>query len=280
MTNKMKKSLLIIAGILASCNSAQKTVTPSEQQVTVKSVDPVVYAETITEGELKDHLYIYASDEFEGRETGEPGQKKAIAYLKTAYEKLGIPPAKKDGDYFQKVPLEVSKLPVGKLILNNTDYLQGEHVLTFNAADFSDDEIVYVGYGVEEDTYSDYKGMDLMGKIVLVKSGEPKNTDGTYKLSGTEERSMWSNMSESLGKRIELAKDKGARGVLYYDDSNFSRFKRRFDYMRTNDSGRMSLKDNASGDFSSIFIDKTMAKAIFPKIAENHTPSYWKQRFH
>jgi uncharacterized lipoprotein YajG len=48
MTNKMKKSLLIIAGILASCNSAQKTVTPSEQQVTVKSVDPVVYAETIT----------------------------------------------------------------------------------------------------------------------------------------------------------------------------------------------------------------------------------------
>jgi hypothetical protein len=273
MTNKMKKSLLIIAGILASCNSAQKTVTPSEQQVTVKSVDPVVYAETITEGELKDHLYIYASDEFEGRETGEPGQKKAIAYLKGAYEKLGIPPAKKDGDYFQKVPLEVSKLPVGKLILNNTDYLQGEHVLTFNAADFSDDEIVYVGYGVEEDTYSDYKGMDLMGKIVLVKSGEPKNTDGTYKLSGTEERSMWSNMSESLGKRIELAKDKGARGVLYYDDSNFSRFKRRFDYMRTNDSGRMSLKDNASGDFSSIFIDKTMAKAIFPKIAENHTPS-------
>ncbi len=272
----MKKTLLIIAGILVSCNSAQKTVTPSEQESTVKSVDPVVYAETITEGELKEHLYTYASDEFEGRETGEPGQKKAIAYLKAEYEKLNIPAAKEDGDYFQKVPLEVSKLPIGKLILNGTDYLQGEHVLTFNASDFSDDEIVYVGYGIEEDTYSDYKGMNLMGKIVLVKSGEPKNPDGTYKVSGTNEPSIWSNMSESLGKRIELAKDKGARGVLYYDNNNFSRFKRRFDYMRTNDSGRMSLKDYNTENFSSIFIDDIMAKALFPDIDDNHSPALLK----
>jgi len=269
----MKKTLLIIAGILASCNSSQKTVTPSEKEVSSKVIDPTTYAETITEAELKEHLYIYASDEFEGRETGEQGQKKAIAYLKAAYEKLAISAAKEDGNYFQKVPLEVSKLPIGKLSLNGADYLQGEHVLTFNAADFSDDEVLYIGYGIEDDTYSDYAGFDLTGKIVLVKSGEPKNADGTYKLSGTDEQSVWSNMSESLSKRIQLAKDKGARGVLYYDADNFSRFKRRFDYMKDNDSGRMALKNNKTGDFSSIFIDEVMAKALLPAVGESHTPT-------
>ena len=274
----MKKTILILTGLLMACNSSQKTVNTAVKENSTTIVDPTVYATTITEVELKEHLYIYASDEFEGRETGEPGQKKAIAYLKTAYEKMDIPAAKEDGDYFQKVPLEISKLPIGKLVLNEKEYAQGEHVLTFNTANFSDDEVVYLGYGIEEDNYSDYTGMDVMGKVVFVKSGEPKNTDGSYKLSGTEEPSIWSNMSESLGKRIELAKDKGATGILYFDTDNFSRFKRRFNYMKTNDSGRMSLKDNNAGDFPSVFIDETMAKALFPKVLTNDSPALLKSQ--
>ena len=30
-------------------------------------------------------IIIYASDEFEGRNTGQPGQKKAVEYLKSYY---------------------------------------------------------------------------------------------------------------------------------------------------------------------------------------------------
>jgi len=82
-----------------SCNSSQKTVSNKVAKV----ADPITYATTITQDELKEHLYIYASDEFEGRETGKPGQKKAIAYLKKQYEALGIPAAQTNGDYFQKV---------------------------------------------------------------------------------------------------------------------------------------------------------------------------------
>ncbi|MDB3914155.1 peptidase M28, partial [Flavobacteriaceae bacterium] len=45
--------------------------------------DEVVnYGSSITQEELKEHLYIYASDEFEGRDTGDPGQKKAVNYIK------------------------------------------------------------------------------------------------------------------------------------------------------------------------------------------------------
>lgn len=268
----MKKTLLIFIGLAWACNSSQKTVTDSVVQENTPEVTSESYAGTITETELKEHLYIYASDEFEGRETGEPGQKKAIAYLKAEYEKLGVPAAKADGDYFQHVPLEISKLPVGKLTLNDKDFLVGDHVLTFSSVSSVSDEVIYVGYGIEEDGYSDYEGLDLKGKIVLVKSGEPKNPDGTYKISSSTEPSVWSNMSEALSKRIQLAVDKGAKGVLYYDTENFSRFKRRFDYMKTNDNGRMGLKDDKAGVFSSLFIDDVLAKAIFEDIDEDSVP--------
>ena len=46
------------------------------------------FAKTITEKELSEHLYIYASDEFEGRDTGEPGQKKAVEYMTKHKEKV------------------------------------------------------------------------------------------------------------------------------------------------------------------------------------------------
>ncbi|WP_291964567.1 M28 family peptidase [Maribacter sp.] len=261
----MKKTLFLLVATAISCNSSQKTVNDVSTEASTTASE-ITFAESITETELKEHLYIYASDEFEGRETGQPGQKKAIAYLKAEYEKLGIPAAKTDGNYFQDVPLEISKLPKGKLSVNGTDFSIGEHVLTFAAANTSVNEIIYVGYGIEDDSYSSYNDIDVTGKIVLLKSGEPKKSDGNYVISGNTETSLWSNMSESLTKRIQIAVDKGAIGVLYYDTDNFNRFKRRFESMKQNNSGRMEVVDNNAPEFYSLFIDQELAKSLHASI--------------
>ena len=50
-------------------------------------------------------MYIYASDEFEGRDTGEPGQKKAVEYLRNYYKSIGVEPGDLEGDYFQEMTL-------------------------------------------------------------------------------------------------------------------------------------------------------------------------------
>lgn len=47
------------------------------------------YAQTITDAELKTHLTVLASDEYEGRETGKSGQKKAAEYLINSFKKSG-----------------------------------------------------------------------------------------------------------------------------------------------------------------------------------------------
>lgn len=64
------------------------------------------YAETITPEDLKTHLYIIASDEFEGRNTGEPGQKLAAEYLKDFYMSHNIASPLGNDDYFQDISTE------------------------------------------------------------------------------------------------------------------------------------------------------------------------------
>ena len=270
----MKKLAYLALGLAIACNSSQPAVSRPAETPTMaaKTAEPTAYAETITETELKEHLYTYASDEFEGRETGEPGQKKAVAYLKAEYERLEIPAAQKDGDYFQKVPLEIGQLPTGSISVNEKEYVLGDGLLTFSKAEGTYDKVVYVGYGIEEGDYSDFKGLDVEGKVILIKAGEPKNNDGSYTLSGSDEKSIWSNMSESIGKRMELASSKGAAAVMYFDESNYGRFKSRFDYMKNNDSGRMQLADDDQAGFTNFFIDKNLAKALLPDIEKNNTP--------
>ena len=88
--------------MLTSCGSSKSTAQGKNNNTNVDQV--VNYAETITAKDLGTHLFIYASDEFEGRNTGEIGQKKAVDYLKKFYVNERIPSPIGGNDYFQEVP--------------------------------------------------------------------------------------------------------------------------------------------------------------------------------
>ena len=262
----MKKILFVIALLAYACNTSQKTVT--ETVTDAPAADDVSnFAATITENELREHLEIYASDEFEGRETGTEGQKKAVAYLKEEYEALKIPAAKPDGDYYQKVPLEMTKLPKGMIRYNGDRYYIGQDFLSFSGAEGEYDQIVYVGFGVETDTYSDYSNIEVNGQLVMIKGGEPMHEDGTFVVSGTAESSSWSDMSAGIGKKVNLAKEKGAKGILYYDPKNYARYKGYYNYMDTNDRGQMEVKAEDE-EAALILMDTKMAKKVMPTIDE------------
>ena len=65
------------------------------------------FAKSISAEELSEHLYTYASDEFEGRDTGKEGQKKAVEYLRNYYKSIGVEAGDPDGDYFQSMSLKI-----------------------------------------------------------------------------------------------------------------------------------------------------------------------------
>lgn len=269
MKQHMKNVSWVLLLLTFACNPSQKAL--SQKKSSKKKADPTVYAQTITENELKEHLYVYASDEFEGRETGTPGQKKAIAYLKSHYESLGIPAAKPDGDYFQKVPLLKSSVPAGNISINGKEFTIGQSAISFSAATGNYDEIIYLGYGIEQGAYSDYSSIDVTNKIVLIRSGEPKNEDGTYTLSGSDEPSVWSNMSEAIGKKSGLALEKGAKGVLYFDSENYARYSQYYKFIENSTNHRMSLLDDVNSAIL-IVLDLEAAKSLLPNIESDTTP--------
>ena len=68
--------------------------------------------------ELKEKMYKYASDEFEGKDTPSKGQELAVSYLANHYKKLNIPPVK-NNSYFQAVPLQFESKPEISLNISN-----------------------------------------------------------------------------------------------------------------------------------------------------------------
>lgn len=259
----MQRFTYIFLGLVLACNGTRQSVNQGPD-LSISTPASVTYAASITEQELSDHLYTYASDEFQGRETGTEGQKKAVAYLKSVYKELGIPAAQGTDDYFQPVPLQIDQLPQGTIQAHGTTYTNGEEFLTFTPGVGTYSEVVYVGYGIETDSYSDYNGMDVTGKVLLMKSGEPRNEDGTFVLSGTDAPTKWSNVSEAIGKRSEVATSKGAKAIFYVDTENFARYKRYFDNMQRNSRGQMNLK---SGEEQTPFVlmQPAMATAFYPE---------------
>ena len=114
------------------------------------------FAKSITQKELKEHLYIYASDEFEGRETGSEGQKKAVNYIRDFYIKNKINPGDPDKDYFQPMTLNIRRGNMGDVKTENV-------ISIIKGTDFPDEYVVitahldHVGYGNNGGSRGDFK---------------------------------------------------------------------------------------------------------------------------
>lgn len=115
---KLTLLFLFTSVFISCCNSKNNTNGKSTYTATK-------YQEIISAKNLKENLYIYASDDFEGRKTGEAGQKKAVEFIKNKYIDLGIPAAKADGNYFQTIPASYFKGEILKDSENVLAYIKG-----------------------------------------------------------------------------------------------------------------------------------------------------------
>ena len=270
----MKQILLLsfTALLMTSCGTSSQSNSSSINMNEAKVEDPTKYATSITAEELKEMLYKYASDEFEGRETGEKGQKMAVEYLKSQYQALNIPTPLGNDDYFQEVPLEKQSVSEAKITVNGKDFKSFEEHIVLRASgnvNVSTKEIVYVGYGIDSENYSDYKDLDVKGKIVLAKAGEPKDDDGNYVTTGNAEDTKWSSGRQSLSSKRDAAIENGAKGLMLLDSYMFVRYAPYYQRQaESGTSGRLSLKSN-DDEMMMLMINENLAKALHPSILED-----------
>ncbi|MEM1041502.1 MAG: M28 family peptidase [Bacteroidota bacterium] len=144
---------------------------------------------TIDTTALREHIVVLASDAFEGRGTGTPGEEKTIGYVREQMEAVGLVGAAPDGGFFQPVPLLGSTpTDVGTLTLTPDE---GEPVALDFVRDYIastdldgteasvDGRLVFVGYGISNPGYDwdDYKDLDVTGKVLLSFVNDPPATD-------------------------------------------------------------------------------------------------------
>lgn len=134
---------------------------------------------------LSEIVKVMASDAFEGRSPGSPGEQKTVDYLIGQFEALKLEPAGDKGGWTQEVQLQRlqvqpgAKLTVsvgGKTValeqarqINVATLRPVDHVAIANAP------MVFVGYGVKapERGWDDYKGYDLKGKVAVFLINDP-----------------------------------------------------------------------------------------------------------
>ena len=222
----MKKSFLLLFTLLLTFTStfAQSIDAAKRAQETKKKMKAqqtaIDYAATITADDLRKHLTVLASDEYEGRETGEPGNYKAAKYIANHFESLGLPTVGEDNSYYQHVVFTWTRWENVGLDVNGKSYRHLWDYIAYPTRNNSQplvetDEVVFLGYGIDDPKYSDYKGVDVKDKVVLVYKGEPFDKNGKSQITGTSDASEWTTDWE---KKLKTATAKGVKTILIIEN--------------------------------------------------------------
>jgi hypothetical protein len=177
------------------------------------------YAAEIVAARLKVHVDSLAGTYFQGRKATYTGGYRAGRYVANEFYHAKFPFSLGDTGFIQKVPMIQERWQNITLSINSKEqpYLKGyyaaKEINKFRKMVKSFD-VVFAGYGVDDKKYSDYKGLKVKGKIVVILDGEPKIEGGKYVVSGSRYPSEWST---DWRKKLKAAKKKGASVVLIID---------------------------------------------------------------
>ena len=139
----------------------------------------------ISADNLSNIVKIMASDEFEGRAPGTPGEDKTVAYLIAQLQKIGLEHGGAKGSWTQAVPMMRSevKSPI-KMTFSSPETVlsldQGISVSVDTATALTnitaaDLPVVFVGFGANapEQDWDDYGDIDLTDKLVIYLVNDP-----------------------------------------------------------------------------------------------------------
>lgn len=192
---------------------------PEVSKITDTNLPQVKYANHITAEDLYSHLSVLASDEMEGRETGFPGNEVAKDYLVNHFESIGLEKPTGGDGYLQKIAFTKSKWQENTMSVNGKEFKHLRDYMTFPTTNMdmviNTDDVVFLGYGIDDPRYSDYRTKDVKDKVIMIYNGEPIRSDSTSYVTGTHDLSEWSS---DVGLKLEVAKSRGVKMVLIIEE--------------------------------------------------------------
>jgi Zn-dependent M28 family amino/carboxypeptidase len=143
-----------------------------------------VFHAAIDASDFAQHVRTLASDAFEGRGPGTPGEDKSVEYIRSQFERIGLQPGN-HGEWFQTVPMVETTADESTAL--TIDVNGKPHVLRYGddmvigtrsgkpEVKIDGSQLVFVGYGVDapEQHWNDYAGIDVKGKTVVMLVNDP-----------------------------------------------------------------------------------------------------------
>ena len=261
-----KKSQIFMANwnhkeMLKRLDSAQSIENKRQLEKLPSSViktSPEVEADDVVK-----HVKYLCSEKLGGRMTGSQGNQLASAYVADSFKSYGMEPFSKENGWYQSFPFfntaELS--PSCKLDLSaNIDKPKSRLDLNKDwvPMSFSDSgnstikEIVFAGYGIrvkksdDWPEYDSYTHLDVKDKWVMVLRKLPSGW--------SEERKDFSYYHSTFRKKASVARDLGAKGIVFVSD-----FEEPEDKLVEFSSGTT----NETISIQSIMITRNLASSIF-----------------
>ena len=211
-----------LAGVLSSLAFAARSHAEDAEDAALTPALAAIRGDSVLA-----RIKVLASDAFEGRAPGTPGEDKTVAYLTEQFKAMGLAPGNPDGTYIQDVPLLGFKATAvsgaltvrGKTLdLKGIDDWVAVSRRQARKVDVIHSEVVFVGYGVVAPEYGwdDYKGVDVTGKTLIMLVNDPPVPDPkdaskldpeTFKGKAMTYYGRWSY-------KYEIATEKGAAAAL------------------------------------------------------------------
>ncbi|MBK8095959.1 MAG: M20/M25/M40 family metallo-hydrolase [Planctomycetes bacterium] len=181
---------------------------------TLAAQNPATIVEsTITTDDLAATIRFLSSDLLEGRGVGTRGDLLAREYIATRMQAVGLRPGGAEGSWNQPVPIVGITTAVTATL--SAKGSQGER--SFAAPDeftavagsaeaaprWQDAEVVFVGYGIDapEQSWDDFKDVDVRGKVLLVMNSDPENDPNRFAGRTRLYYGRWSYKFEEAARR-------------------------------------------------------------------------------
>ncbi len=202
----MKKLFFFIACLVTLQGFSQVTKIPNSVRQAMNRVDTI---------QIRSHIAYLADDKLKGRMPGTEGYQMAMDYVIDQFQKIGVKPGGDPGMFTQKLILRKSvadissarvflKDKVGNMdsLVFSKDFLPYAHPMLSKTS--AEGKLIFAGYGIDiPGGYSDYLGIEVKGKIVVLVSGAPEGMSSTLTAHFT-----------NVGNKMTTAFSKGAIGAI------------------------------------------------------------------
>jgi hypothetical protein len=175
--NKNRQLSVLLAILLLTSSALGWTQATAPVTTKALSATERQLVESISLATIKETVNALAADEMQGRGTAQPGGDKAAAYLADRFAKLGLKPLGINNTYLQPVKFKET------LVSPETTITVGDQKLKlgpdfFILPPFTGDEnvnggAVFVGYGFQGQKRNDLAGIDVRGKVMVLREGPP-----------------------------------------------------------------------------------------------------------